>query len=322
MKAMLHSHPDEVILEYAACPNGCTLDDAFVMRAHDRLHGLPGKFTVVRCLHCSLERTNPRPTPETIGKYYPMHYAPYHSPITTKITRSKIKSWLWQFFDLETRQLPLVPPGRMLEVGCASGSYMEQMRRIGWQVEGIEFAESAASVAKAKGFNVQASNLEEAISPSEPYNVITAWMVLEHLHEPVKALARMREWIKPNGYLVALVPDSSSLAKTIFKERCYDWQLPTHLFHYTPKTLERVLSNAGWNLERLIWQKNCNTMLWSAEYWAKEMRHPNILKLAQWVRTSNRAGIIRLLLGWLLGVTHQSGRIEIWARPMNDKDGE
>lgn len=307
-------------VESVMCPNGCSGEDSLVTIGHDRLHGIAGEFTVVRCRQCGLERTNPRPTPETIGNYYPTEYAPYHSRITTEQTQSKIKIWLRTFLGLETRQLPPVTPGRMLEVGCASGSYMEQMQSMGWQVEGIEFAESAASVARAKGFKVQTSSLEEADNPSKPYDVIAAWMVLEHLHEPVKALARMREWIQPNGYLVALVPDSRSLAKTIFKERCYDWQLPTHLFHYTPKTLQIVLKNAGWKLERVVWQKNCNTLLWSAEYWAKEMQHPNILRLVQWIRKSNKAGKIRLLLGWLLGVTHQSGRIEIWAKPMSDKD--
>ncbi len=316
----MQEYQSNVELESVGCPNGCLGDDLLVTIGHDRLHGLPGEFTVVRCRQCGLERTNPRPTPETIGNYYPTEYAPYHSRITAEQTHSKIKLWLRTFLGLEARQLPPVTPGRMLEVGCASGGYMEQMQSIGWEIEGIEFAESAASVARSKGLKVQTSSLEEADSPLKPYDVITAWMVLEHLHEPVKALARMREWIQPNGYLVALVPDSRSLAKAIFKERCYDWQLPTHLFHYTPKSLEIVLKNAGWKLERVIWQKNCNTLLWSAEYWAKEMQHLNIYKLVQWLRTANKAGKIRLLLGWLLGVTHQSGRIEIWARPMNNRD--
>jgi predicted SAM-dependent methyltransferase len=193
---------------------------------------------------------------------------------------------------------------------------MKQIQCLGWQVEGIELSESAASIARENGFKVQTSSLEKADLPSDPYDMMTAWMVLEHLHQPVQCLRMMRSWVKPDGYLVASVPDAESLAKTLFKARCYDLQLPTHLFHYTPKTLEIVLNKAGWKLERVVWQKNCNTLLWSAEYWAEELQHPKILKVVRWLRTSSRAGKVRLLLGWLLGVTHQSGRIEIWARPM------
>ena len=317
----MKKYPPNVVLEDVKCPNGCGVGDQLVLLGRDRIHGALGEFQIVRCSSCGLERTNPRPTPETIGEYYPDDYAPYQSTsaLGSEKKQFRLKSLLRGILGFEVRQLPPLTPGRMLEVGCASGFYMDQMRRIGWKVDGIEFSESAASVARAKGFKVQTSSLEEADSPSNPYDVITAWMVLEHLHEPVKCLRNMLSWVKPNGYLVAVVPDAESLAKTIFKERCYDLHLPNHLFHFTPKTLELTLNSAGWKLDRVVWQKNCNTLLWSAEYWAKEMQHPNILKLLQWVRASNRAGKIRLILGWLLGVTHQSGRIEVWARPVNKK---
>lgn len=315
----MQKYPPNVVLENVECPNGCGVGDQLVLLGRDRMHGVPGEFQIVRCSSCGLERTNPRPTPETIGEYYPEDYAPYqsNSAFSSEKKQFRLKSLLRGILGFEVRQIPSLTPGRMLEVGCASGLYMEQMRRMGWEVDGIEFSESVASVARAKGFKVQTSSLEEADSPSKPYDVITAWMVLEHLHEPVQCLRNMLSWVKPNGYLVALVPDAESLAKTMFKERCYDLQLPTHLFHFTPQTLELTLNSAGWKLDRVVWQKNCNTLLWSAEYWAKEMQHPNILKVLQWLRAASMASKIRLLLGWLLGVTHLSGRIEVWARPIN-----
>lgn len=319
----MKKYPSNVCVEDVKCPNGCEVTDQIVLIGRDRIHDILGEFQIVRCLKCELERTNPRPTAGTIGAYYPDDYAPYQSSFDVNSSKKHLglKLWLRSILRLDARQLPAVLPGRMLEVGCASGVYMEQMRSLGWEVEGIEFAESAASVARTKGFKVQSSSLEDAASPQEPYDIITAWMVLEHLHQPVECLKMMRDWVKKNGYLVAAVPDAESLAKTLFKERCYDLHLPNHLFHYTPKTLGIVLNNAGWKLERVIWQKNCNTLLWSAEYWARETHHRTLLKIVRWVRISNQASRIRLLLGWLLGVTHQSGRIEIWARPMNDKDG-
>lgn len=308
-------HPSGVKLEHSACPNGCTPDDKYILKGYDRLHEIEGCFSLVRCQSCNLERTNPRPTSDTIGAYYPADYAPYHATINTEQAQPKIKSWLRTVLGLAAKQIPPVAPGRMLDVGCASGGYMEHMQCIGWTVEGIEFSESAAFAARKKGFKVQISSLEEAESPSVPYDVITAWMVLEHLHQPIQCLKRMRNWIKPNGFLVASVPDAESLASTLFKERSYDLHLPNHLYHFTPKTLERLLNNAGWTIGRIVWQKNCNALLWSAEYWAKDMNHTRVLNVVRWLRTSSRAGKMRLMLGWLLGVTHQSGRIEIWARP-------
>src|SRR5690606_23921493 len=103
---------------------------------------------------------------------------------------------------------------------------------------------------------------------------------------------------------------------TLFKERCYDLQLPTHLFHFTPVTLKTLLVKSGWELERVFWQRNCNTLLWSFEYWAKEER-PTLLRLARWLRLSNSASKLRAVLSIVLGSLRQSGRIEVWARPQS-----
>ena len=55
---MHDSHPD-VKLERVACPNGCANDDAFLLIGYDRLNGIAGEFTLVRCNQCGLQRTNP-----------------------------------------------------------------------------------------------------------------------------------------------------------------------------------------------------------------------------------------------------------------------
>jgi 2-polyprenyl-3-methyl-5-hydroxy-6-metoxy-1,4-benzoquinol methylase len=312
----MKKYPDNVELEFVNCPNGCVPNDELLLTGFDRLHGIPGEFTIYRCVSCRLERTTPRPTPATIGAYYPSDYAPYkESAEAVASSKSKIKEWLRHLLGFNARALPPIPAGRMLEIGCSSGGHMEQVRHQGWQVEGIEFSDKAASVARSKGFNVQTGSLEQARAPEFKYDVITAWMVLEHLHQPIFALQKLREWIKADGYLVALVPDAVSLSRTVFKGLSYDVQVPTHLFHYTPKTLKIVLENAGWELERVFWQRNCNTLLWSFEYWAKEKNKPNMLKVAKWLRLSKGARRIRIISSFLLGVTRQSGRIEIWARP-------
>ncbi|MEJ7712387.1 MAG: hypothetical protein WKF84_21660 [Pyrinomonadaceae bacterium] len=58
---------------------GCAPDDEPLFGGRDRLHDLPGIFQVVKCRVCGLMRTNPRPTPEAIGFYYPENYGPYQS---------------------------------------------------------------------------------------------------------------------------------------------------------------------------------------------------------------------------------------------------
>lgn len=315
----MHAYPDGVRLEDRPCPNGCAPQDGLVLEAGDRLHGIAGQFRVVCCAQCGLQRTNPRPTPDTIGVYYPADYGPYHidaAPTPSSPGRKlRLKAWL----GLDTRRLPPIPAGRLLELGCASGAYMEELRRAGWAVEGIEFSAEAAEQARAKSLKVQVATVESAEPPERSVDVIAAWMVLEHLHEPVAALRKLRGWVKPDGYLVASVPDAGAWERRLFADCWYALQLPTHLYHYDPKSLAGVLRSAGWELVRVRWQPNCNNLLSSLQYWANERGHRMVGRAVQWLRTARTASKLRILLGWLLGRARQSGRIEIWARPAQDR---
>ncbi|OWS71986.1 hypothetical protein CBI30_03900 [Polynucleobacter aenigmaticus] len=307
--------PNEVMLEDVECPNGCNSEDVFVLSGQDMLHGLPGLYSIYRCSQCGLERTTPRPTASTIGYYYPDNYAPYQNSATSfSNKRSRFKRGVISFLGLNSRKLPSIPLGRMLEIGCASGAYMEHARQLGWVVDGVEFSKSAAEVARAKGFNVQNCAVEEMDPPLAPYEIIVAWMVLEHLHRPVEVLQKLRSMIAPSGYLVILVPDMHSLSRKIFKGRSYDNHLPAHLFHFSKKSLVHTLEKAGWSITKIFWQRNANTLLWSFQYWAEDNKNKFLINIAKWMRVSNEAKFLRLALAVTLGFTRQSGRIEVWAQ--------
>lgn len=308
--------PPGVILEKVGCPNDCQSGDLLVTRGRDLLHNIPGEFTIYRCLNCGLERTTPRPTPATIGVYYPSDYGPYREKADKSLGSKRVmKDWLRGILGLRSRVLPPVRPGRMLELGCSSGNYMQEARSAGWHVEGIEFSPEAAAVARSKGFSVRVGPIEQMEFSGEDYDLITAWMVLEHLHEPVSALRKLRSCVKPDGYLVASVPSAKSPSRTLFGEYSYDLHLPNHLFHFTPRTLAIVLEKSGWKIERVFWQRNCMTLLNSFEYWSVAGKRPAFIKLSRWLGTGKTSAPIRVLLSLLLGFTRQSGRIEIWARP-------
>ena len=315
-------YPKGIILEDMPCPNGCASNDSFVLEGQDRLHGVPGRFKIVACKHCSLLRTNPRPTPETIGIYYPSDYGPYRDiiqPIVESKSKSRLKFFLAKLLNMDSRVLPPIAIGNLLEIGCSSGAYLLEIQKKGWVVEGIEYSSIAARKAIENGLKVQISSLEDAHAPTQAIDIIAAWMVLEHLHEPVAALKKIRGWLKPNGFLVASFPDSSSLMHKGFGEYCYDLHLPNHLYHYSPKTIEQVLNSAGWQLIKVSWQKNANTFLNSLEYVAAQKQLKWLIKITGWIKLSNQARYIRLILNWLAGITKQSGRIEIWAQPKVDK---
>jgi 2-polyprenyl-3-methyl-5-hydroxy-6-metoxy-1,4-benzoquinol methylase len=269
-----------ITLEKVSCPLGCPENEEAVLTGRDLLHNLPGEYTVVKCLDCGLMRTNPRPTPETMGFYYPNDYGPYLGtrvkPVVSQST-TILKKWLrllaQRIFKFNTEVLPLIPTGRMLEVGCASGSFLHHMGQQGWQVEGIEFSEQAAGMARQMGYPVYAGSLETAPNPDQSFDLIVGWMVLEHLHNPMQGLIKLHEWAKPHAYLVLSVPNAGAWNFRIFKEKWYALQVPNHLYHYTPASLTRILFASGWEVEKIFHQRILTEWIASTGYMLTEVSH-------------------------------------------------
>ena len=311
---------DSIQLEDASCPLGCSKSDEIIFIGRDLLRDLPGEYPVVKCRCCGLLRTNPRPTPDAIGFYYPDDYGPYLGT-TVQPVRPQPASWIKKLLQPIVRHifnfngtLPAMVPGRMLEIGCASGAFLHEMHGQGWKVQGIEFSKKAAQAAAQLGHSVHAGALETAPQPDEPFDLIVGWMVLEHLHDPIACLRKLRGWINPSGYLVLSVPNASSIDFRMFKEYCYANHLPNHLFHFTPRTLARVLADSGWDLVKIHHQRVLSNLIASTGYLLRERGHVKLgQKFIDFPEKSGRWNYALYPLAWLLGSFGQTGRMTVWA---------
>lgn len=325
--AWMNSPATAVQLEDAPCPMGCARDDTVVLSGRDRLHDLPGEFTVVRCNTCSLLRTNPRPTADTIGYYYPSDYAPYHTPTSAASPRRKPLNWrrrIQAWFNdklglVDAKLLPIEPPGKLLEIGCANGNYLRQAAALGWTTKGIEFDAAAATRARAAGLEVDYTSVEGFVAPGQSYDMIAGWMVFEHVHQPVDTFARLAQWIKPDGWLVFSVPDASALEFKLFGPRWYALQVPGHMTHFTPASIAAALQKSGWRLRRIIWHRNPNNLLHSLRYWALDKGHEKLAQYCADMVAGKRARRLHRRLGKWLALCKQSGRMTIWAQPVSNR---
>lgn len=196
-------------------------------------------FTVVRCDECGLGYLNPRPVFSEMGKYYPPGYyqeefaadPAYHQRRYAREAR------YLQEFEGQGRA------PRLLDVGCASGDFPRFMARRGWNVEGVEVSTSALPI---RDFRVYAQPFPQ-IPPGAPaYDAVTAWAVLEHVHNPKAYFHKAGRVLKPGGVFVFLVPNFVSIAsRRLFRE-----DVPRHLFFFTRETVARYVEDAGLRLER------------------------------------------------------------------------
>lgn len=312
----------KIDIEVIPCPLGCPQNDENILTGRDLLHNLPGEFTVVKCKTCGLMRTNPRPTSKSMGFYYPDNYGPYESTIikenqvqgTQDITwKQKIKNLVFRF---NTDILPPLEPGRMLEIGSASGAFMHAMARRGWKVEGIEYSRIAAQNAIDRGYQVHIGPLETAPDPFQKYDLVVGWMVLEHLHEPVLALEKIYQWTSPDAWLVLSVPNAGSYEFNLFKDKWYALQLPTHLFHFIPKTITNVLKQTGWEVEKIHYQRNLTNFFVSTGYVLdKKLQISKFAeKLIRFPENAGRKNLYLYPMAYVLSLFGQTGRMTIWAK--------
>ncbi len=328
------SHPDGVVLESVPCIFGCSAGDDKILSGRDRLHGLPGEYDVVRCRACGLMRTNPRPTQETMAFYYPEDYGPHRNlpretapilpctpvPFWKRLLRSVYHFVCYGMYRFHSENVPTLPPGRMMEIGCGTGSYLGRMANKGWKVEGLEFSERAAQVARAAGFAVRTGPLEAVPDPGNRYDLIVGWMVLEHLHNPLLGLRKLRSWLSPGGWLVFSVPNAGSIEFRIFRDAWYALQLPSHLYHFTPRTVGMLLDRAGWRAEKIFHHRLVSNLVASTGYLLSDLGYDNRLAAAlrDFPEGQGRAHYRVYPLSYLLSVFGQTGRMTVWARRVDD----
>jgi len=241
-----------VEMEWAECDFCGMPDGRLLFEGGDRLHGLPGRFRFVECQTCGWIRQNPRPTLQSIGVYYPDEYEPYIRAIEDEA--GVMRRWgrrygMWKRCRAVMRH---VANGRLLDVGCATGVFLNAMRRQGeWDVYGVEPNVGAAHYARQRfNLSVHIGILEQAESLFSPasFDAVTMWNVLEHLHRPVLDIRRIHRLLKEDGLFVFTIPNIESLEARWFGPSWIGWDLPRHLYLFPQTRLSDQLSSLGFTL--------------------------------------------------------------------------
>ena len=206
----------------------------------------------VRCNRCGFIYQNPRPTFEAMQQHYPPEYTSYSDPLICLKKRFSLRKWailygLYKRTRFVTKHKPT--PGRLLDVGCATGAFLWAMRKQNWEVQGVEISESAVSVAR-KRYQLQVfhGTLQEAAFPDQMFDAVTMWAVLEHLHDLQGSLQEVYRILKPNGLFLARVPNFSSLDAKWFNVNWAGLDAPRHLYVFTPETLTKLIEKNGFSV--------------------------------------------------------------------------
>jgi SAM-dependent methyltransferase len=209
---------------------------ALLFEGGDLMHPSDETFRLVRCTRCGHIYQNPRPSVAAIDKYYPPDYMPFWPAIedeASRLTRWQRYYGRHKLCAAVHREAGCVP-GSILDVGCATGIFLDGMRQLGWRVKGVEPMHAAANYARTRfQLDVFEGRLEDARFPDRSFDAITLWDVLEHVHEPTVVFAELARLLRPGGLLVLSLPNPDGLEARLFGPSWVGWDLPRHLnlFH-------------------------------------------------------------------------------------------
>ncbi len=231
----IHAH----MVERVRCPV-CDVDDNVYAFSK-------AGFDFVKCRHCTLLHVNPQLRAGVQDEIYKASKTADHWIQLQK--KQKEQSW-----NAEKKFMPalhelkrLLPEaGRLLDVGCSIGQFLDLARGEGWTVEGVELNTDACAVARKEyGLQVHNAKLEEIGFEPECFDVITLWGVFEHLTDPNAMLRTVRGLLKPGGLVLFFVPNGHSLIIRMTREHNSTVSGRAHLWYFTPQTMTRILEKNG-----------------------------------------------------------------------------
>jgi 2-polyprenyl-3-methyl-5-hydroxy-6-metoxy-1,4-benzoquinol methylase len=205
-------------------------------------------YEIVKCAGCALVFVANPPTDSDLRAIYSFSSG-YHADLADRTSPANAK-----FIRTAKRYVRLLASyrdaGRILDVGCSAGLFLEEARASGWEAYGVELSDDTAAVGRARGLNVVTGTLEDAKFPAKFFDAITLWDVLEHVRDPIGTLSLANELLVPGGILALSTPNVQGIFPRLsfraarLTGRWPHPEPPYHLVQFSKKTIVDTLHRA------------------------------------------------------------------------------
>lgn len=210
-------------------------------------------FNLCRCNDCSFIFTQDVPTEHNAGPYYKSEDYISHSN-TKKGLVNKLYHIVREHMLSKKHQLiaSLEKGKTILDVGTGTGYFLNYMKQKGYETLGVEIdADARAYGQKEFGLDIRSPKELKDGQIKNKFHTISLWHVLEHLYAPETYMQHFHKILEDNGHLIIALPNADSYDALHYKSYWAAFDVPRHLWHFTPKTLEKLANDNGFKLEKM-----------------------------------------------------------------------
>lgn len=218
-------------------------------------------FKIVKCINCDFHFTNPIPEEDRISSYYKSDDYVSHNSTKKGIINKIYHVVRWYSLRKKLRLINKYSGNKfLLDIGAGTGHFLNLASKSGWNVNGLEPDAEARKVA----YNVNQIKLNDIKEldkiENNSYDVITMWHVLEHVYHLNDQLESIKRKLKDTGVLVVAVPNMSSYDAKHYGEYWAAYDLPIHLYHFTPHSIKSLMDKHG------LYQIDMRPMIFDSYY--------------------------------------------------------
>lgn len=199
------------------------------------------KYNLFECLSCQIWITSPKPSTEELSELYST--GNYRAKTGKRFVPVLEKIIHFLTIRKQNRIKEYVKRGRIIDIGCGRGLFLNIMKSDGWVVTGQEFDEKSASYAvNSYGIDVHTGDLKGKFE-KESFDVVNINHVLEHMEKPEETLMECHRILKKGGLLVVAVPNIDSLQAKFGKKNWFQLDIPFHLYHFSSKGIVGLIES-------------------------------------------------------------------------------
>jgi SAM-dependent methyltransferase len=199
------------------------------------------QFEIRECSGCGFKFTANAEDEENIGRYYQSEEYISHSNTSKGLVNAvyhRVRNYMLGRKRRLVEKVVQKKSGNILDVGTGTGFFLNEMKKNGWQVSGIEKSDDAREFAK-KEFSLEIGEPELLFQfRSESFDAITLWHVLEHIHQLNENMEAFVRLLKPGGKLIIALPNHTSYDALHYEKYWAAWDVPRHLWHFAPPQMQ------------------------------------------------------------------------------------